>query len=84
MKTPSPVAELKRFFARQHRGRRIGEETKLFDAGILDSLSVFKVALFVEKAFRVKVAAADMTPKNFATIKALARFVGRRKEGKRR
>lgn len=40
----------------------------LLGSGILDSLGMMKLILFIEKEFNIKVPAEDMTIENFMTI----------------
>ena len=47
----------------------------LIDAGLLDSLAVFNLVIFVEEDFGVVLHDEDLVPENFATIGAIASLV---------
>jgi acyl carrier protein len=53
----------------------IGDRTELIESGILDSLSVLKLVLFIEEKFGVKVGADEVVPDNFETLYAMVSFV---------
>jgi acyl carrier protein len=47
----------------------------LVSAGILDSVSVLKLLVFIEERFSVKVADEELTPGNFETIERITAFI---------
>ena len=54
-------------------------ETRLIESGILDSLSLLKLVLFIEKKFGLKVEPDELVPENFETIGTICTFISRRK-----
>jgi acyl carrier protein len=50
-------------------------DTSLLESGILDSLSVLKLVLFLEGQFGVVVAAEDLIPENFETVEAICMYL---------
>jgi acyl carrier protein len=50
-------------------------DTSLLESGILDSLSVLKLVLFLERQFGVVVAAEDLMPENFETVEAICVYL---------
>lgn len=50
-------------------------DTPLLESGILDSLSLLKLVLFLEKQFGIAVGGKELVPENFATIDAICRFI---------
>jgi len=56
-------------------------DTPLFESQILDSLSLLKLVLFLEKEFGVVVPAEELVPENFKTIDAMCAYI-RSKQGK--
>ncbi len=68
--------------ARFHlRGTRaLGDEDSLLDAQVIDSLGILELVGYVEDMFAIQVTDDDLTPENFESIGALARFVSRRSE----
>jgi acyl carrier protein len=51
----------------------------LISSGILDSLALLKLLLFIEERFSVKVKDGEVTPSNFETVNRITAFI----EGKR-
>lgn len=49
----------------------LGNATSLLEAGILDSLSVLKLVMFVRERFGITVDVADLIPENFDTVDAI-------------
>ncbi len=45
--------------------------TALIEAGLIDSLSIFKLILFMEEQFAITIQPEDITVENFETISAL-------------
>jgi acyl carrier protein len=45
--------------------------TPLIQAGLVNSLSIFKLILFMEEEFAIKIQPEDITVENFETINAL-------------
>jgi acyl carrier protein len=54
-------------------------DTPLLESRILDSLSLLKLVLFLEKQFGIVVGGQELVPENFATINAICRFVNSKK-----
>lgn len=50
-------------------------DTSLLESGILDSLSLLKLVLFLEEQFGVAVGAEDLVPENFETINAICAYL---------
>ncbi len=51
-------------------------DTPLVEAGLIDSLGLFKVIAFIEERFGVEIAPEDIVLENFASLAAIARLVG--------
>jgi acyl carrier protein len=47
----------------------------LLESGILDSLSVLKLVLFLEERFGIVVAAEELIPENFETVEAICAYL---------
>lgn len=50
-------------------------DTSLLESGILDSLSILKLVLFLEDQFSVVVDTEDLIPKNFETVEAICTYL---------
>ena len=57
-------------------------ETSLLDSGILDSLSLLRLVVFLEERFGIGVGDADLLPDNFASVNAICAYVRAREPGK--
>ena len=44
----------------------LSNETSLLEGGILDSLSLLRLVIFLEEQFKISVGDADLLPENFA------------------
>ena len=56
-------------------------ETNLIETGILDSLLVLDVALYIQSAFGVNLGASDVSLANFRTVNSLALLVVHKASG---
>lgn len=56
----------------------IGDETKLIESGVLDSLSVLKLVTFLEERFAIRVDPDEVVSDNFETLASLTNLVSRK------
>lgn len=63
----------------------LADDQQLIDSGLIDSISIVKVIIFLEKTFGISLTQDDMTPENFETLGSIVKFVGniRRKNSAR-
>lgn len=57
------------------RAKKVGLTDQLFDLGVLDSMGILDVLVFVQKEFGIVVDTSDLVLDNFGTIASMARFV---------
>jgi len=50
-------------------------DTSLLESGILDSLSLLKLVLFLEEQFGAAIGAEDLVPENFETVDAICAYL---------
>ena len=50
-------------------------DSSLLASGILDSLAVLKLVLFLEEQFGITVAAEDLIPAHFETVEAICTYL---------
>jgi acyl carrier protein len=50
-------------------------DTFLLESGILDSLSLLKLVVFLEKRFAVVVSEEELVPENFKTIDSICNYI---------
>jgi len=51
------------------------DNSPLLESGILDSLSILKLVLFLEQEFGVVMNAEDVIPENFETVDAICAYL---------
>ena len=60
----------------------LADETSLLDSGILDSLSLLRLVVFLEERFGITIGDADLLPENFASVNAISAYLRTREPGK--
>ncbi len=58
----------------------LGFEDSLIEAGVIDSLGIQKLILFLENEFAIKVNDDDVLPENFENIGAISSFISGKKK----
>ena len=53
----------------------LGEDDALLGSGIIDSMGVMEVIMFLEESFGVTVDDADITEENLGTVRAISSYV---------
>ena len=56
----------------------VADSASLIDDGVLDSMGVLELVLFVEETFGVPVSEFEVVPEHFDSISAIASFVERK------
>ena len=49
--------------------------TDLIESGVIDSMGIMKLLVFVEESFNMKVSDSDLVPKNFESVESISRLV---------
>lgn len=62
----------------------LSNETPLLEEGILDSLSLLRLVVFLEKQFTITLDEADLLPENFGSVNAICAYVRTREPGRQR
>ena len=60
-------------------GKTADKDTELFTSGILDSLEIIDLVLFLEKKYGIKIPQKSMTLDNFKTPNSIAELVKKTK-----
>ena len=60
----------------------LANETSLLDSGILDSLSLLRLVVFLEERFGITMDDADLLPENFASVNAICAYLRAREPAK--
>ena len=59
----------------------LANDTPLLDSGIVDSLSLLRIVVFLEERFGITMGDADLLPENFATVNAICAYLRAREPG---
>ena len=60
----------------------LANETSLMESGILDSLTLLRLVVFLEERFGITMGDADLLPQNFASVNAICAYLRAREPGK--
>jgi acyl carrier protein len=60
----------------------LADDTSLLETGILDSLSLLKLVVFLEERFGIAMGDTDLLPDNFASVNAICAYVRARQPAK--
>ena len=62
----------------------LSNETSLLEGGILDSLSLLRLVVFLEGRFKITVGETDLIPENFDSVNAICAYLRTREPGRQR
>ena len=60
---------------KSRNGSDLRDTDSLIENGIIDSLGIMKLIVYLEKEFDVKITDAELTPENFENIETVSRLV---------
>jgi acyl carrier protein len=60
----------------------LADDTSLLETGILDSLGLLKLVVFLEERFGIAMGDTDLLPENFASVNAICDYVRAREPGR--
>ena len=60
----------------------VADDTSLLESGILDSLSLLQLVVFLEGRFGITVGDADLLPEHFATVNTICAYLRTREPEK--
>jgi acyl carrier protein len=60
----------------------LADDISLLESGILDSLSLLRLVVFLEERFGVTMGDADLLPENFASVNTICAYLRAREPGK--
>ena len=73
---------ISREFVRDPALLPLADDTSLLGSGILDSLSLLRLVVFMEERFAITMGDADLLPDNFASVNAICAYLRTREPGK--
>ena len=53
----------------------LSDDASLLDSGILDSLSLLQLVVFLEERFGITVGDTDLLPRNFASVQTICAYL---------
>ena len=59
----------------------LANDTSLLDSGILDSLNLLRLVVFLEERFEITMGDADLLPENFDSVNAICAYLRAREPG---
>ncbi len=59
----------------------IKADTPLLESGLIDSLTLLKLVLYLEKRFGIIVGPEELLPENFSTVAAIRLYIASKKKG---
>lgn len=60
----------------------LSNDTSLLEGGILDSLNLLRLVVFLEERFNITVGETDLLPENFASVNTICAYLRAREPGK--
>ena len=73
---------ISREFVRDPALLPLADDATLLDSGILDSLSLLRLVVFLEEQFGITMGDADLLPENFASVNAICAYLRAREPAK--
>ena len=59
-------------------GNELKENQSLLESGIIDSLGIMKLLVFIEEKFQLKVSDEELIPENFETLSTIAKLISQK------
>jgi acyl carrier protein len=83
MREPSMIKEKIRTYIAENilfssNGFPHSDDTSFLDNGIIDSMNILELVVFIEENFGITVEDADLTPDNFDSIDRMAEYIGQK------
>ena len=69
------ITYISRELVREPEQLPLKNDTSLLESGILDSLSLLKLLVFLEEEFKVPVDEFELIPENFNTVNAICGYI---------
>ena len=56
-------------------GRAVGPDTRLFEEGIIDSMTLAELLTFLEDQFEIRIGPMDITPDHFGSVRKIVNYL---------
>lgn len=66
-------------FLYMHSNFQLGDDDRLLEKGVIDSMSIVEMISFIEREFGVVAMEEDISEANFGSLAGIARFVSQRR-----
>jgi acyl carrier protein len=63
-------------FLYMHSDFQLGDDDRLLEKGVMDSMSIVEMIAFVESEFGVQAMEDEISEANFGSLSGIARFIG--------
>jgi len=73
MKKREQINKIKSFF--NERGFKIDNNGDLFESGVIDSMGIIELIVFIEEQFDIKLDAIQMSANNFRTLDSICALI---------
>jgi acyl carrier protein len=60
----------------------LANDTLLLESGVIDSLSLLRIVVFLEERFGITMGDADLLPENFVSVNAICAYLRTREPAK--
>lgn len=58
-------------------GDQVNDEDSLLENGIIDSIVIMELVLFLEEKYGMQISEDDLMPENFDSLRAIRNYVGK-------
>lgn len=66
-------------FLYMHTSFHLGDDDRLLERGVMDSMSIVEMISFIENEFGVQALEDEISEENFGSLSGIARFIGGKK-----
>lgn len=68
-------------FLYMHSDFQLGDDDRLMDKGLMDSMSIVEMIAFVESEFGIQTMEREIIETNFGSLNGIARFIAGKRDG---
>jgi acyl carrier protein len=66
-------------FLYMHTDFKLGDDDKLLEKGVMDSMSIVEMIMFIETEFGVQAMEDEISESNFGSLAGIARFIAEKR-----
>lgn len=68
-------------FLYMHSNFELGDDDRLLERGVIDSMSIVEMISFIESEFGIRASEEEVSDANFGSLSGIARFVSAKRSG---